>query len=585
MSFLSAARTQSIESPMIRQFVYLAIGIIIGAEESLQPFGNYIGVAGALLQVISMMSATLRILGYGLAALMIYAGYLLSATDQNSLTMGHEIRDCHCIGIVEQVKISPYSTRLIVRAAQCQHNEKKQTHAGVMIILRDSLTDTVLPGSVISAQGTLMPIQVSESPLDSDYPKHLLRKGIFYTMKAMNAGLKNTGEVSDQWHYRVARIRQSMLKRVNELGMDDNTTGVMKALLLGDTEDISDDILSHYAASGTIHVLAVSGMHVALIYMVIAPIFKHLFKRRRHRVWRFGIPILILWLYAGITGFSPSVIRASTMFSLMLTAAIAGRKPNGLNVLFGAGWLMCVFEATTLFDLGFQLSFSAVGGILLIEKKLRTCITIKSYILRKLWEMSSVSIAAQIGTLPVALYYFHQFPLYFLPANLIIVPLSTIILYSGIASFLLTWIGVNIEILQEINQFLLHRMNSISGYFAQLPSALLKDIYLSNGGIICLSVVTLLVVRYLLWSSQRSITIICYLLLMIEILDSIIPRKKITEPITFLCERKQIQVCTKDDIIYFHMPDDKIPKPQLEKRMKAFALKNGYSRIHITLNE
>jgi competence protein ComEC len=585
MSFLTAVRNQSVENPMIRQFIYLAIGITIGDVDSWKLIGSFIGIAGGVTQLLAMVSNTIRNRGYGLAALMIYAGFLISVPNEQSIQSKEEFKDCNCTGIVEQIKRSPQAVRILLRDVQCHNNEQTLTTEGVMITLRDSLTRDLQPGAIITTTGTLNPVIVSESPLDSDYPKYLLHKRVFYFMKIKNVDLFYFEKRSDLWIYRVACFRQNLLTQVDQMSLDANTSGVMKALLFGDTEDIPQEILQHYAASGTIHVLAVSGMHVALIYMVLAPLFKRIFKRRKHRLFRYGIPILILWYYAGITGFSASVMRASTMFSLMLTAAIAGRKPNGLNVLFGAGWLMCVMDATTLFDLGFQLSFTAVGGILILEKKLRMSLDIKHYIPRKIWEMSSVSIAAQIGTMPVALYYFHQFPLYFLPANLIIVPLSTVILYSGIACFMLNIADIRLGLLNDIHHYMLCLMNGITQYFSALPGALLKDLFFSVSGILWFSLLTLLILRYMLWSSRRSLVIIFFMLITSEILNIITPRGEIQEPLIMNYNQKTMQVFTRDDKIYFQLHDNKKPTQPLEERMKAFALKMGYQNIHIILKE
>jgi len=581
MSFISAVRTQSLESPMIRQFVYLAIGIIIGADESLQCFGPIIGIFGALLQLFAMFNSTMRNLGYGLAALMIYAGFLVSLPKEKFDQPQRDFNECQCTGIVEQVKRNSYSTRLLLRRTRCQQDARVIETEGVMITLRDSLTHALQPGDIITAKTKLTPVMVWESPLDSDYPKYLLRKKIFYSAKIKNEDIIHSGQISDNLTYRIARSRQHLLNQVDDMGMDENTTGVLKALLFGDTEDIPPDVISDYAASGTIHVLAVSGMHVALIYMILAPLFKHIFKRRKHRILRYGIPILILWCYAGITGFSASVMRASTMFSLMLTAAIAARKPNGLNVLFGAGWLMCVVDASTLFDLGFQLSFSAVGGILTLEKKLRTSMELKSLIPRKLWEMSSVSIAAQIGTMPVALFYFHQFPLYFLPANLIIVPMSTLILYGGIISFTLTSMGLQFNIIKEIVAFLLKSMNILARTFSDLPYSVMDEIYLDVIELCCFTICVILIIRFLLWKSQRAVLMTAVALFIIEINSLVHCSNSKPMPHEIPYRESKVHINNLGDTLIYSLPHDIHINKNLVEKIKRFSSKGEHKIILI----
>jgi competence protein ComEC len=265
----------------------------------------------------------------------------------------------------------------------------------------------------------------------------------------------------------------------------------------------------------------------------------------------------------------------------MLTAAIVSRKPNGLNVLFGAGWLMCAVDASTLFDLGFQLSFSAVGGILTLEKKLRTSMELKSFIPRKLWEMSSVSIAAQIGTMPVALFYFHQFPLYFLPANLIIVPLSTLILYGGIISFILTRMGFQFNIIKEIVAFLLNSMNILARTFSDLPYSVMDEIYLDVIELCCFTICVILIIRFLLWKSQRAVLMTAVALIIIEINSHVDYSYSKPMPSEIPYRESKVLINNLGDTLIYSLPHDITLNKNLIEKIKRFSSKDEHKIILI----
>jgi len=210
---------------------------------------------------------------------------------------------------------------------------------------------------------------------------------------------------------------------------DSQSGGVLKALTIGQKSDLDPDVKENFSNSGTMHVLAVSGLHVGIFYGIFLFIFNKLINTR----WKYLIISFIviqLWFYALITGLSPSVVRAVTMFSILALGKLIDRRSNAFNLVFASAFMILLFKPGLLFSVGFQLSYLAVLSILFFGPKLTRAQPV--WIPPKLWTLLAISLAAQIGTLPLSLYYFKQFPTYFLLSNLLVIPAVFIILNGAI---------------------------------------------------------------------------------------------------------------------------------------------------------
>ncbi|MBK8948695.1 MAG: ComEC/Rec2 family competence protein [Flavobacteriales bacterium] len=217
-----------------------------------------------------------------------------------------------------------------------------------------------------------------------------------------------------------------MWRWLDRSGLPDRERAVVLALLLGIRNELDAAQKDAFARSGTMHVLAVSGMHVALIYWVLMALLKPLGGGGVARWSRAVIALLVLWGYAGITGATPSVLRATVMCSLFVIAGLSERRSATLNTLAGSALLLLVWDPRMLFQLSFQLSFLAVLGIVLCYDPIRRLWSPGNVVLRYCWSLIAVSLAAQLFTTPVSLAVFKAFPVWFLPANIIIVTLVNI---------------------------------------------------------------------------------------------------------------------------------------------------------------
>ena len=225
----------------------------------------------------------------------------------------------------------------------------------------------------------------------------------------------------------------------HRLGFQGDNLAVLSALTVGDKENLSEDMRETYSIAGASHVLALSGLHIGLLSTLFLFFFSFLWKRwAAFKPLGFFLVILFLWAFAFLTGLSSSVVRSVIMFSLLVVSRLQSEKLLSLNTLAATAFLMLLYNPLWLFDVGFQLSFVAVVSILLIQPKLYSLLSVRRCIPRYVWGLLTVSVAAQIGTAPLVIFYFSRFSTHFLLTNLWVIPMVTLILYSAVLMLILT---------------------------------------------------------------------------------------------------------------------------------------------------
>ena len=242
--------------------------------------------------------------------------------------------------------------------------------------------------------------------------------------------------------------------------MTPNEIEIVKALILGQKKDINKQLYSDYAAAGAIHILAVSGLHVGIIYFILITLLRPLKRLFKHELIISIIIVISLWGFAFLTGLSPSVIRAVTMFSFFAFAKAINRETNTINTLFLSYFTLLIINPLWLFHIGFQLSYLAVLSILWLLPLFNKVYCPKNYFARKIWDIFTVTLAAQTGIFPLSIYYFHQFPGLFFMTNLIILPFLGVLLGGGIILIILSIFNVIPEWFALTYNYLIKFMNS-----------------------------------------------------------------------------------------------------------------------------
>jgi len=308
-------------------------------------------------------------------------------------------------------------------------------------IAKDSATAHTRYGDRLLLNAALQPIGNSGNPGAFDYQQYSAFHGLHHTvfLRQDNYILLDSLHGSN-FRGGIYKARDGVLNILRRyMTSSKDELGIAEALLIGYTQDLDKDLVQAYSNTGVVHVIAVSGMHLGLIYILLLAVFKRLPYIKRAKWLQLLLALVVLWLFALLTGASASVLRAAVMFTCIGTGKLLMKQAPVYNALAASAFILLCYDPFYLWDVGFRLSYLAVLGILLFQQPVLHLLYVPNKWLRKIWELTAVSLSAQIFTFPVCIWYFHQFPNLFLFSNLLVVPLSGFILYAEILLLLLAW--------------------------------------------------------------------------------------------------------------------------------------------------
>lgn len=310
---------------------------------------------------------------------------------------------------------------------------KKQDEKAVIYIRKDSLSMTLRQGDILLASASLTHSNRG-NPSEFDYDRFLASKGfsgvIFLDgnewLIVSHEDINTAQAVAD-------RCRQWFVNQLREHGFSEDELGIVAAMAVGERDELRYDTRQRFSAAGAAHVLAVSGLHTGIVYSTILYLltcfgFYPVLYRQKLRRWLvYILATIFIWLYAFLTGLSPSVMRAALMITIFSLGNALGRDGISFNTLAAAAFINLLIEPQALYSVSFCLSYSAVLGILLFSRKIVRILSFKTKILRYLWNLLAVSVAAQLGTLPATIFYFSQTSNYFALTNFFVIPLAYVI--------------------------------------------------------------------------------------------------------------------------------------------------------------
>ena len=347
-------------------------------------------------------------------------------------------------------------------------------------VQKDSLQSEVKIGSAFLFKSELSAISKPLNPYQFNYKKYLKKQGVHHQVFLRNTAylIKESDEKSI---YRIAEnIRNTIERELINNGFKGEELAVIKALILGQRNNISKELLEDYTNAGAIHILAVSGLHVGIILLILSFILKPLDRVKNGKIIKTFLIVLLLWFFAIIAGLSASVVRAVTMFTAIAIGMTFNRKTFVQHTLIASMFVLLLCKPMFLFDVGFQLSYLAVFSIVTIQPKLYSLWNPKWMITDKFWQLFTVSIAAQLGVLPVSLFYFHQFPGLFMLSNLVIIPFIGIILMFGILVITSSLFQMLPSFIADVYMFIISLMNRFVSWISIQESFLIKEISFST---------------------------------------------------------------------------------------------------------
>lgn len=384
--------------------------------------------------------------------------------------------------ILENPKVNPDNYRISIRINAILYSGRWQAvnEKVVCTLQKKSANDPVLNYHIL-VKAKFKEIKSFGNPFEFDYKTYMNRNGYYYTAYVDSSYWYLKGKSS---HFSLTmwalEIRDKILGYYKQLNLPPSSFAVVSALTVGDKRYLDDETKMAYINSGTMHILAVSGMHVGLLFWLLTQLFRPLMLNKRGKQLCSVVILGIIWIYALITGLTPSVVRASVMFSFWIIGDASNKNTSIYNTLSASALLLLIIDPDTIYDVGFQLSYLAVIGIVVFYKDIYNWFFIENFVVKHLWSWMAVSIAAQLLTLPVSLFNFHQFPNYFLLSNIIALPLSTIILYGSIAAlffipFQSLWIFAGWFLKNFVGW-----MNGVLIWIEHLPFSISKGIWISE---------------------------------------------------------------------------------------------------------
>jgi len=462
--------------PFIRLLVPLVLGIFVSLYLPLNILVVYFVLIFCFVLYILLNSKKTSVqlfkdqiyIGITVSLLFFLLGYL-RAFYHNDQTQPNYFAD----------KVAPKYLELVVDDGIVEKAKFYRCYAKVIGVLDSSKQFTSSQGSILfylrKGQGISKPevgnhylvnsnfneIPSPANPEAFDYKRYLSYHNIYCQLFADSSNCVKSNSITTSIYRSACHLRDNTLTILKKNILNTQALGVAEALLMGYKDDLDPDITAAFMRTGTLHVLAVSGMHAGIIYLILAFLTKPLTRSKWGKYLQVALLLVGIWLYAFMTGLSSSVLRASVMFSFIAIGKLYRHHVNVYNNIYASAFLLLIFNPRFIVDVGFQLSYLAVLGIIFIQPMVQKWYQPRFWLDKYIWSLVSVSLAAQLLTFPISLFYFHQFPNYFILSNLLIIPITSIILVGliclvavGSLPVLASFIGVLLNYLLEFNNWL-----------------------------------------------------------------------------------------------------------------------------------
>lgn len=382
----------------------------------------------------------------------------------------------HSISVIirEKLRSSIQNDRYIVLVNQVDN--KAKTGRILLNIRKDSLNDAFEIGTHLQINGSLYQNSSAKNPDQFDYSKYLENKQIYAQLYADVSEIKIGSVIEkDVWYY-TSGLRTKIIQNLEKTNFNKAELNVAIALILGQQQDISPEIIKDYQYAGAVHVLSVSGLHIGCILFFVTFILKPFPNTRQASFIKLIIILLSLFSFGILAGLAPSVLRSVTMFSFVAVGMYLRRSTNIFHTLLVSMLLILLFQPSFLFDVGFQLSYVALFFILWLQPLLAGLWKIENKIANYFWEILTVSFAAQIGAFPLSIYYFHQFPGLFFVTNLVIIPFLSVIMGLGVLVMILAAFNYVPMFLAKSLEWSIWFLNKIINWIASLEGFVFQEI-------------------------------------------------------------------------------------------------------------
>jgi len=479
--------------PFVRILLFFVAGILISEYI---PFASFISTSILFVIAITLLLFATVLTYYGLRhkySQLIGVIFGLLITTSGILITSQKVIDYQdtkstlsSVTYVANIISNPTETKQSVKAIlsvtpvnKDKLNSKLESKV-LGYFAKDEQSLNLKYGDVITFNSKLTTPKKPLNPGEFNYSKYLLQNGIRHTAYIGANRWKLIGyNPSSSIIAMASSLRQGILETLKKNGLSGSSYAVAAAVLLGYDDFMENDLKQDYIMSGSMHILCVSGLHVGIIFLVISYLLSFLRNNKLNNILKSIILLLSVWTYATITGLSPSVQRASLMLSVFIIGNLLKRNRDTINTLAISALFLLLINPLLIFNVGFQLSYAAVLGILIFHQPIYKLLYIKNTLFDGIWSITVLSFAAQLATFPIAVHYFHFFPPWFWLTNIFTFPLSFLIVATGLLFVLTSWLPLVPQLIGWTLSGMVYLLNSIVGFVNYLPFSGIENIYIS----------------------------------------------------------------------------------------------------------
>ncbi|CAM1339373.1 ComEC/Rec2 family competence protein [Tenacibaculum aestuarii] len=532
-----------LEYPPFHFLLCVIIGITLQFYTQIWHFNFlYLGcVSLGFLTVLYFLRKTLTRKAFSVVSLLLFVFIGVSTTyihnpKNHKNYYKHQLTDnsTSILTIQKVLKPGNYYTKYVAKVSQV---DSTKTNGTILLNIQKDSTQTLLAvGNRIFIKASFKELIPPLNPHQFDYKQYLAKQYIYHQVFLDKKQFKQLNDASFSLINLSASIREKVQTSLKQYHFSNDEFAVINALLLGQRQEISKELLESYTNAGAVHILAISGLHIGILLLLLSYLFKP-FERIPHGIIiKTVFIVLLLWSFAFIAGLSASVVRAVTMFTFVAIGQSFKRKKIIEYSLISSMFFLLLIKPMFLFDVGFQLSYLAVFGIVWAQPLLYSLWKPKLWLLDKGWSLFTVSIAAQAGILPISLYYFHQFPGLFILSNLIIIPFLGTILGCGIVIILLATFNILHQFMADAYGFVISLMNYFVNWVAHQEDFLFKEISMSLWEMLAWYIFIIFIFQVWIQKTSKSIL---FLLTSITMLQGVYFYQK-------------YQISNKSEFIVFH---------------------------------
>jgi competence protein ComEC len=513
------------EIPFLRIVIPLCLGIIFGLYFEVSLIAIYILLAiitSSFLLTIYFNSTQVNILfGFILTLTLILCGHLLYSNERYSISkLKQEETEIICtLSDYPEKRENSYRMKVNINCI-CENNLLKTGKGSLLLYIRkDSSVKSYKPGDILKITCIPEEIRNRGNPCEFDYKFYMENQGIKYVSFISKDDIKGTHfPEKRKLRYKALIIREKIIEMYRNRGIEGGNLALVSAMTVGEKTMLEPEQKESFIKAGVMHIMAVSGLHAVVLSLFVFNIL--FFLKGRFNILKILIALILLWAFAFVTGLTPSVLRATLMFSFIQAGSLMKRPANTMNSVLASAFVLILIRPSVIFDAGFLLSYSAVIFIIAFYSDLYSRLRFKNWLADKLWQSVAVTLVAQAGTLSLTIMLFNRFPAYFLLTNIIIVPLSSLLIITGCLVpmvypliFLSQIIGRFLNFLSGLTEFLTQKASS-------LPGSTIEGIGMTIPDCIILTAIVSLLCIILINRQYRPVNYFLGLVLLISVVST-----------------------------------------------------------------